>query len=128
MVDMDKNTTAHFKHKLEEELRNVETELRSLGWKNEAGEWDASGGEIDQTATEHDELADRQEAYQENRAEIDEIQIHWKNIKRALTKIEEGTYGVCEISNEPIEEDRLEVNPSARTCKAHMDEEAELEA
>jgi len=126
MPDMDKKTVSHFKQKLTDELGRVEVELRSLGWKNEAGEWDANGGDIDQTATESDELGDRQEAYQENRAEIDEIQIQWKNIKRALEKIEEGTYGVCEISGEEIEEDRLEANPSARTCKAHMDEEASL--
>jgi RNA polymerase-binding transcription factor DksA len=128
MADMDKKTVSHFKQKLQDELVRVEAELRSLGWKNEAGEWDATGGDIDTSATESDELGDRQEAYQENRAEIDEIQIHWKNIKRALEKIEEGTYGVCEISGEEIEEDRLEVNPSARTCTAHMDEEAALGA
>ena len=31
-----------------------------------------------------------------------------------------GTYGTCEVSGEQIEEDRLEADPAARTCKAHM--------
>lgn len=119
---------SHFKQKLEEELREVEDQLRTVGVQNEAGEWEATGGDIDETATESDELGDRMEEYGENRAELDEIQIHWRNVERALEKIENGTYGVCEICNEQIEEDRLEVTPSARTCKTHMDEEANLAA
>ena len=41
-------------------------------------------------------------------------------VDEALEKIEKGTYGICETGGEKIEEDRLEANPSARTCKAHM--------
>ena len=37
-----------------------------------------------------------------------------------------GTYGSCEISGEAIEVERLEANPAARTCKAHIEREAEL--
>ncbi|MEK7091498.1 MAG: TraR/DksA C4-type zinc finger protein [Patescibacteria group bacterium] len=40
----------------------------------------------------------------------------------ALAKIDAGNYGLCEISQEPIELDRLEANPSARTCKKHLDQ------
>jgi RNA polymerase-binding transcription factor DksA len=47
-------------------------------------------------------------------------------VVHALGKIEAGTYGVCEVSGMDIEEDRLEANPAARTCKAHMAEEATL--
>jgi RNA polymerase-binding transcription factor DksA len=123
---MDTNTVAHFKQKLLEELSVLEDELHELGVLNSAGEWEATGGAIDQTATENDELGDRMEDYQENRAEIDELQIRWKNIKRALDNIEAGSYGICEISGEDIEADRLEANPSARTCKAHMEDEKDL--
>lgn len=118
---MTNEQVKHFKKRLEEELRSAEAELKSLGWKNPTtGEWEATGGDIDQTATESDELGDRMEEYGENRAEIDEIEIQWSNTKRALQKIDEGVYGVCEISGEEIEEDRLEANPSARTCIKHM--------
>lgn len=126
---MNNDKVGHFKKRLADELLKVEAELHDLGWQNPAtGDWEATGGDVDHTATENDELADRQEEYGENRAEIDEIEIHWRNIKRALGKVEEGTYGICEISGDDIEEDRLEVNPSARTCKAHMEEEGELSA
>jgi RNA polymerase-binding transcription factor DksA len=125
---MEKETIARFKHMLEEELRVVEDQLKKAGTQNEAGEWEATGGDIDETATESDELGDRMEEYGENRAEVDEIQIRWRNIERALDKIEEGTYGICEVGGEQIEEDRLEANASARTCKAHMEKEGSLGA
>ncbi len=126
---MTNEQAKHFKKRLEEEVRAAEAELKSLGWKNPAtGEWEATGGDIDQTATESDELGDRQEEYGENRAEIDEIEIQWLGAKRALQKIDEGTYGVCEVGGEEIEQDRLEANPSARTCKKHLAEEKNLSA
>ncbi len=123
MAGMNTDQIQHFKKKLLGELTAVEEELRSLGWKNQSGEWEAAATDIDQTATEQDELADRMEEYQENRAEIEEIQIHWDAIKKALEKIENGVFGMCEIEGEPIEEERLNANASARTCIKHLGEE-----
>jgi RNA polymerase-binding transcription factor DksA len=57
---------------------------------------------------------------------VREITTHWSDIKRALENIEQGTYGICEVGGEEIEEDRLEANPSARTCKAHLSQERSL--
>jgi RNA polymerase-binding transcription factor DksA len=37
-------------------------------------------------------------------------------------QIEKGAYGTCKICGEKIEEDRLEANPAAQTCKLHMNE------
>lgn len=111
-----------YKEKLEAELKLVEAELKTVGRKNPAtpGDWEGTGGDIDQTATESDEIADRMEQYEENRAIADELEIRYTAIQHALDKIAEGKYGVCEIGGEPIEEARLDADPSARTCKAHM--------
>ncbi len=40
----------------------------------------------------------------------------------ALEKIEVGRYGLCETCNDPIEEDRLELNPLCRFCLDHLNE------
>lgn len=37
-----------------------------------------------------------------------------EEIDHALTKFDEGTYGICEVSGEPIPEERLEAIPWAR--------------
>lgn len=43
--------------------------------------------------------------------DIDERQV--RNIRRALQKIEEGTYGLSDLSDKPIPKARLEVSPEA---------------
>ena len=43
-------------------------------------------------------------------------------VDRALEKIEEGTYGICDRGGEPIEEGRLEAVPYATLCLKHQKE------
>ena len=120
--------TAHYKEKLEKELKLVEGELKTVGVQNPKNSADWEGKEIvmDVTNNEADELGDKMEEYGENRAINDTLEIRYNNIKRALGKITSDAYGVCEIGGEKIEEDRLEANPAARTCKEHMSDEASL--
>ena len=122
---MNSEKIAQFKKRLEEELKLVEGELGSLGKRdvqNPDG-WDATPGDIDQSATEGDELADREEQLEENKGEIDALEPQRENILKALENMVHGEYGLCDVCGEEIEEDRLEANPSARTCKAHMEDE-----
>lgn len=114
----------HFKQKLEEEKKVVEGQLREMGRENPRvpGDWEATGGELETMSPLQDsnEAADKLEEYEERREEVDQLEIRLREINSALGKIEKGEYGVCETGGEPIEEDRLEANPAARTCKAHM--------
>ncbi len=125
---MEQERVAHYKEKLEAELRVVEKELEGLGRQapGNTKDWEATPGEIDYSATESDEVADRIEALEENQAEVAGLEVQWHALKHAIDKIENGGFGTCEVCNMPIEEDRLDANPSARTCKAHMKEEGDL--
>lgn len=40
-------------------------------------------------------------------------------VRHALTRLDEGSYGVCEVCGEPIPQGRLEARPWATTCVAH---------
>ncbi|PID37583.1 MAG: conjugal transfer protein TraR [Pseudomonadales bacterium] len=40
-------------------------------------------------------------------------------VNSALLRIENGTYGICSVSGEEIEEKRLQAVPYATTCVAH---------
>lgn len=99
----------HFKQKLEEELEVLRQDLADLGHED-----------IDESATEPDELADRQEEFEEHGAEAQALIARKAEVTAALKRVADGTYGACEECGEKIEEDRLEANPAARTCKAHM--------
>ena len=70
--------------------------------------------------------ADVAEEADERIAELNALETRYRSITRALAKIANGSYGICEISGEPIETARLAVNPEARTCMTHMDQESEL--
>ena len=114
--------TEYFKEKLEEELFLVEKELNSVGRRNpdNKNDWEAEPADFDTDQADESEKADKIEEYEENTAVLKELEIRYNDIKDALTKIENKTFGVCEISGEQIEEDRLIANPAARTCKKHM--------
>jgi len=115
--------TEHFKSKLEAELKVVEKELNELGWKDpETGEWSATGNTLDVTTpmADSNEAADQLEEYGERQAETSTLEARRSDIKDAQMKIVQGTYGTCEVCGKEIEEDRLEANPAARTCKAHL--------
>lgn len=50
---------------------------------------------------------------------ITQAEQHLAEIDAALARIEEGTYGRCEVCGEEIPEGRLRARPAARTCIAH---------
>jgi RNA polymerase-binding transcription factor DksA len=125
---METDKIAHFKERLETELKVVENDLQSVGRRNPEApqEWEAQVKDTDTASTEPDERADKFEEFEVNHALLHPLQDRWQDIKRALQKIDDGLYGVCEISGEEIEEERLGANPAARTCEKHMAQEQSL--
>lgn len=116
--------TDHFKKKLEEELTLLTKELESIGRKNPSNpaDWEAKPADMDISEADRNETADRIESYEENSAILKELETRYNNVKNALKRIEENTYGVCTIGKEQIELDRLEANPAANTCIKHINE------
>lgn len=111
-----------YKTKLEEEKNILLENLKSLGKVDKTGDWEAVSDqeEIEEVQDEAD-MAERTEEYQENTEILNNLEERLKDINDALTKIDKDEdYGVCESCGEKIENDRLEINPSARTCKVCM--------
>ena len=114
---------SYFKKKLEEEKTLVENGLRDIGAtpSNNPSDFQTTLEPSTETADKNI-AADRHEDYEERHAITDELEIRFSNINAALKKIDEGRYGICEIGGEEIEKDRLEANPSAKTCKKHLND------
>jgi DnaK suppressor protein len=120
--------TTVYKNRLEEQLERVKKDLSQIGVYNEVtDDWEAvpDSEESVQNSDINDE-ADVVEDWNERRATLSDLEREYSDLKRALGKIENGTFGICEISGAPIEEKRLEARPEARTCIAHMNEEGQL--
>ena len=52
----------------------------------------------------------------ENEALVNELRNALIEVERALAKVEEGTYGICEKCGNQIAPARLEAKPAVRTC------------
>jgi RNA polymerase-binding transcription factor DksA len=88
------------------QAESLQAEADSLAELREPGDvqFDEESGEGDTLAVERErDLALSARA----RQEIEEID-------RALKKIDDGTYGICEVSGEPIPKARLQAIPQAR--------------
>lgn len=113
----------YFKKKLEDEKNRLEKELSEIAKRNPQNlrDWEPMPAEAgrDIRISESTELADAFEEFQNRSA----IEIHLEErlteVMAALERIKKGTYGICEICKEKIDEKRLEANAPAATCVKH---------
>lgn len=121
---MQKLDTTHFKKVLDAELEQLTAELASVGRVNPANkdDWEAKSDDLNVDRADETEVADSIESLDNNTGAVHSLETRLNDVKRALAKIANGTYGMCEISEKPIEIERLEANPAARTCIEHMNE------
>lgn len=119
----DQTDTQHYKQLLESEMETLVGELQRIGRINprNPNDWVAVAQDLHHArSADPNEQADDVEEYGEHVAIVDQLETRFNEVKAALDRIDEGSYGVCEVGGEQIEHDRLEANPAARTCKKHM--------
>jgi DnaK suppressor protein len=100
------------REQLETEYKRLNGELTALQNNASSAEERREGspfGKREEEATETLELEKRLAL--ENR-----VRQEMAAVEHALTKIEKGTYGLCDNCGEPINPERLEVLPQANLC------------
>ena len=50
---------------------------------------------------------------------LEQLEAEISDLDTALRKIDEGTYGRCEVCGQEIDPERLEAMPGTRTCREH---------
>ncbi len=112
---------------LEIQKAHVVTELNTIAKHNHiTDDWEVTMEDEEFGEADDDLLSDNAEEADERFATLALLETKYRNINLALKKIPTGSYGICEICDENIEAARLQANPSARTCIAHIDDEAFL--
>ncbi len=116
---MNQKLAEENKKKLLDEAKRIRTVLGHEGKLDGKGEFPGEyKPDFPEVGREEGENASEVEQYASNLAVTQDLEDKLMNIEAALKKIENGTYGVCEMGDE-IEEDRLRALPEARTCKTH---------
>lgn len=104
-----------------EKIRGEE-DISLIAKKDEHGDWEAVPETeiINQEVPDEADMAERSEDYEERTVRANSLEKKLIGIEKALEKIEKGEYGVCEVCGDKIDEDRLDINPSAATCTVCM--------
>lgn len=119
---MKKEKIKYFEERLNKELKETENDLLSVGRKNPDNplDWEPVPEKMDISSADENEVADSIESYEENAAILKQLEKRYNDIKEAILRIKKGEYGKCEVCKKDIEEERLEANPEARTCKKDL--------
>ena len=93
---------------LEDEREHLKAQLADLGVDGGIA-YDENFADSGQVAAEQGE----------NRALIGQLEETLSEVERALAKLDEGNYGLCEVCGKEIGEARLEAMPATRYCIDH---------
>ena len=117
-----------YRARLEAMLVDITNELKTVGIHNpeNPSDWIAVPEELDAEEPDLNLAADAVEAWEERNALVSVLDARYNGIIAALARIDAGTFGTCEICHAPIEEKRLMVSPTARTCIAHLEDESRI--
>ncbi len=122
---MDKNQLLHYKDKLKTEAKTTDTALEQMRDLKEGEMSNYTPSELSNYDNHPAELGSELYTVEMNLALKVHEQTKLNDIKLALKKIDNGTYGVCENCKKEINPERLEVMPAARFCmECQEDKEA----
>lgn len=94
--------------RLTEELETIEEHLPEV----EQVSMDTTGGYDEDLADVASDAFEREKGF----AIENSVQELLNQVEEALSRMEEGTYGLCEVCGQPIHPDRLRALPYARLC------------
>ena len=103
--------TIAYRHLLEEERARLLAELAELGFADGGSglAYDPNFADSSQVTAERGEAEVLAVQLQESMAEV----------AHPLAKLDDGTYGTCEVCGRPIDPVRLEAMPATRFCIDH---------
>jgi RNA polymerase-binding transcription factor DksA len=111
------NDYTEFKEMLLEEKESLEKELAGHGRiiDPETGDWAAQIEEQDKSEEDETIEGDRMAEFHIDVALVTVLEQKYDKVRKALASIEKGTYGICEVTGNPIPLERLKADPTATT-------------
>ncbi|MCC5882216.1 MAG: RNA polymerase-binding protein DksA [Halomonas sp.] len=114
---MNEEQLTFFQHRLQTEQLEVETHLEEV--RKAIADNERSGDDLDRAAVEEEVRLLLRQADRETRL--------LRKIRQALRRIEEGDYGYCAETGQPIGLGRLLLRPTAELCLEAKERQEKLE-
>lgn len=102
---------------LRAEQEMLERELARIARKDVVGE--DYHARFENIGRSEDDNALEEERYEAARSSEQSLELHLRDVRSALVRLANGTYGVCAVCQSPIDRRRLEALPSATACVQH---------
>lgn len=102
------------KAKLQEEEARLKQDLDDMGYRK-----DSDGNITVDTETggnSDDDNASEVTSYADGVSVAERLESELKDVRKALSSIEAGTYGTCKYCKKPIDEKRLLARPASSSC------------
>lgn len=122
--NLDIKVIEELKGKLLTEKDRLEKELEGFAERNPdaKGDWKTKYVDI---GSDWDENSQEVTEYDTNLSIGRALEGQLKQVNEALGRIDNETYGFCEVDGEAIPIERLRANPEARTCIDHSSQNAQ---
>ena len=114
-MTIDQKTLAEIKAALLAKKTELEENLQRIAKPVDAKTGDYAAT-FDDIGSDRDDNTTEVEEYADNLPVEMTLETKLQDTILALSKIEAGTYGICENCQQEIAIERLKVNPSAKTC------------
>ncbi|MFH1854815.1 MAG: TraR/DksA C4-type zinc finger protein [bacterium] len=95
-----------------QQKKAIEKQIKVLEGDAKNPKYEDVGSTNEDSALEFEEFENKVALGREAKTEL-------VDLKRALKKIDEGKYGICEKCSEEIEHGRLKAFPASRFCSTH---------
>ncbi|MDP1620606.1 MAG: TraR/DksA C4-type zinc finger protein [Candidatus Moranbacteria bacterium] len=114
-MTIDPQTLSELKEALLTEKTNLENNLGRIAKSvdSKIGDYEPV---FDEIGNDREDNTTEVEEYTDNLPVEIALEKKLQNVILALSKMEDGTYGVCENCRQEIALERLKANPSAQTC------------
>lgn len=96
-------------------LDETEAELKQFTHKGENGDFEA---DFPDYGSEEDDDVKEVEAFMVNKPMQLVLEKKLRDVQKALTNLEKGTYGICKYTGEAIDERRLRARPTSSSSVA----------
>jgi len=119
MKHLTQDELSGLKQKLEEKRAELEEQLSRIGAKDpDTNEWKATYKDVGE---EWDDSVHEVQNFSDAASLEESLSKHLEQVTSALTRMEEGTYGLCTVCGEMISAERLMVSPETDRCANHAE-------